>query len=265
MADAIELGDWEVAGAAGLVLVAGAVSVALKLRLEKSLLLGLVRATVQLSLLGLVLRWVFAHGSLAVTFVAMGVMTVAASRAALARAGWKLDGAFFGAFATLVVTAGLMAMLGSAVFVGTDPWYDPRYALPLLGMLLGNGLTGISLCLDSLLAVVADDRDAIELELAMGATRWEASRAPMQRAVRRGIVPIVNAMMVVGIVSIPGMMTGQILAGADPMLAVRYQLLILFLIAASTSLGCVGVAVFTVRRVIDAQHRLRPDRVHKRK
>lgn len=259
-----ELSNLDVLGAASLVLLAGAVSLAMKLRLERSLALGLVRSTCQLALLGLVLRWIFAHGALAITFAAMGAMTLAASRASLARAGWKLRGAMLGAFATLLCTAGVMATLGAAVFVGAEPWYDPRYMLPMLGMLLGNGLTGISLCVDSMLEACVEERDAIEAELAMGATRWEAARTPMRRAVRRGIIPIVNAMMVVGIVSIPGMMTGQILAGADPMHAVRYQLLILFLIAGSTSLGCVGISGFVVRRVFDDRHRLRSERIHER-
>ncbi|HJL27129.1 MAG TPA: iron export ABC transporter permease subunit FetB [Polyangiaceae bacterium LLY-WYZ-15_(1-7)] len=262
--EAIALGPWQVGGAAALVLVAGVISLALRLKLEGQLLLGMARATVQLLLVGWALEWIFAQTHLALTFAALGVMTLAATRAALKRSQWTVDGGFLGAFATLVCTAGVMAVFGGAVLVGAEPWYAPRYALPLLGMLLGNGLTGLSLCLDSLLGAFADDRARIELDLALGATRWEAARDPLRRAVRRGIVPIVNAMMVAGIVSLPGMMTGQILAGASPVEAVKYQLLILFLIAASTSLGCLGVGFFAVRRILDAPHRIRGERIHAR-
>ena len=261
---AIELSLVDVAGAAALVLVAGIVSVALRLKLEGSLVLGVVRSTVQLLAVGYALTWIFDHPALGLTVAAMVLMTLAATRAALQRAGWAIEGGFAGAFVTLVVTAGLTALVGSAVFVGAEPWYDPRYALPLLGMLLGNGLTGLSLCLDSLLGALAEDAELVEVELALGASRAEAARDPVRRAVRRGIIPIVNAMMVAGIVSLPGMMTGQILAGAPPVEAVKYQLLILFLIAASTSLGCLGVATFAVGRAIDADARLRPNRLRPR-
>ncbi len=261
---ALALSLMDVAGAAALVLVAGVVSLGLKLKLEGSLALGVLRATVQLLAVGYALTWIFDHPALWLTALAMVVMTLAATRAALARAGWAIEGGFFGAFGTLVLTAGLTALIGSALFVGADPWYHPRYALPLLGMLLGNGLTGLSLCLDSLLGALAEDAELIEVELALGASRSEAAREPVQRAVRRGIIPIVNAMMVAGIVSLPGMMTGQILAGAEPVEAVKYQLLILFLIAASTSLACLGVAVFAVARAIDADACVRPNRLRAR-
>jgi len=257
--------SWQdVAIAAALVAVAGAVSVALRLGLEGSLAVGVVRSVVQLLALGWALSWIFGRVSLAITAAAMVAMTFAAARAGIRRAGWHLEGAYGGAFLTLVITAGGSAVFGTAALVGAEPWYHPRVLLPLLGMLLGNGLTGISLCLDSLLGTFAEDAARIELELALGATRDEATREPLRRAVRRGIIPIVNAMMVVGIVSIPGMMTGQILAGAPPVEAVKYQLVILFLIAASTSLGCLGIARFAARRMIDAEHRLRPERLAKR-
>lgn len=260
-----ELGAIPVAGAAAFVLVAGIISFRLKLGLERQLALGVIRSSVQLLAVGYALTWVFAQESLAFTALAMLVMVGAAARAALARAGWRVDGGYLGAFVSLVATAGVMAIVGSALLVRADPWYQPAILLPLLGMLLGNGLNGVSLALDSLLGSLVDDAPAIEADLALGATRWEAARAPVARAVRRGIIPIVNAMMVVGIVSLPGMMTGQILGGVPPVQAVRYQLLILFLIAAATSLGSLGVATFAVRRLIDQDHRLRPDRVTSRK
>ncbi|MEZ4247919.1 MAG: iron export ABC transporter permease subunit FetB [Polyangiales bacterium] len=260
----VALSTLDLVGAASLVLVAGGTSLALKLSLERQLVIGMVRATAQLLLVGLALRWIFGHVHWALTFGAATTMILLATRAALQRSSHALTGAFAGSFVSLVLTAGVFAVLGAALFVGAEPWYHPRYLLPLLGMLLGNGLTGISLCLDTLLSTFAEDRERVELELALGATRWEAARDPLRRAVRRGIVPIVNAMMVAGVVSLPGMMTGQILSGTEPVEAVKYQLLILFLIAGATSLGCVGVAAFAASRAIDEDHRLRPDRLKKR-
>ncbi len=88
----------------------------------------------------------------------------------------------------------------------------------------------------------------------LGATRWEAARQPMQHAVRTGMIPIINAMMVVGIVSLPGMMTGQILSGASPLEAVKYQIVIMFLIASATALCTVSVILLSFLRLFNAQH-----------
>ncbi|MBU1897720.1 ABC transporter permease, partial [Myxococcota bacterium] len=80
-------------------------------------------------------------------------------------------------------------------------------------MILGNSLNGVSLGLDRALALLDEGRDAVELRLALGATRWEAARPVAVEAIRVGMIPIINTMSVVGLVSIPGMMTGQILGG----------------------------------------------------
>jgi putative ABC transport system permease protein len=137
--------------------------------------------------------------------------------------------------------------------------------IPLLGMVLGNSLTGVSLAMDSLLTDLDEHKDRIEMELSLGASRWEAARDPLSEAVRRGMIPILNSMTVVGIVSLPGMMTGQILEGASPLSAVKYQIVVMFMLAASTSLGSMGVALFVYRRLFDDRHQLRVERIQKRK
>jgi putative ABC transport system permease protein len=124
-------------------------------------------------------------------------------------------------------------------------------------MILGNTLNGISLGLDRLGGELAAQRLHVESLLALGATRWEAARQPVQKAVRTGMIPIINAMMVVGIVSLPGMMTGQLLAGISPIQAVRYQIVILFLIASGTALGTVSVVLLSYRRLFNEQHQFR--------
>jgi len=133
--------------------------------------------------------------------------------------------------------------------------------IPLLGMILGNTLTGISLSLDGLLESLDLRRDVVEMELAHGATAWEAARAPVTEAVRRGMIPILNAMSVVGIVSLPGMMTGQILQGADPVDAIAYQIVVMFMLAAASALGSIGIALLTFRRLFTTGHALRAERI----
>jgi UDP-glucose/iron transport system permease protein len=258
---AVVLNGLDLSIAAGLVLVAGGVSLVLRLGLEKRLAVASVRTVVQLLLLGLILRYVFeprVHWLLAVV---VAVMLLAASHAAVQRSESRFRGLTLLALVSLAVSAMLTTVVVTGVIVGVRPWYQPRYMIPLLGMILGNGLTGVSLCVDQLLTGLREKRDHVEMDLAMGATRWEAARGPLRDAVRRGMVPILNSMSVVGIVAIPGMMTGQILAGADPAQAAKYQIVVMFMIAAATSLCCIMMALLIYRRLFNSRHQLRAEHI----
>jgi putative ABC transport system permease protein len=147
------------------------------------------------------------------------------------------------------------------VTIRPDPWYDPRYAIPLFGMMLGNAMTGIAIGLNALANDLASRRAAVEAHLLTGATRWQALAPSMRRAARAGLIPIINAMAATGVVSLPGMMTGQILAGADPEQAVRYQILVMFLIAGATGIGLVVALWGAAWRLSDRRHRIRLDRL----
>ena len=104
-------------------------------------------------------------------------------------------------------------------------------------------------------------RSEVELHLAFGASRREALAVPLRSAVRTGMIPIVNAMTAAGIVSLPGMMTGQILAGSPPMQAVAYQIVVMFMIAAAAALGAMGAAIAAGRRLVAPDGTLRLDRL----
>ena len=252
----IDLSAAQLAVAAALILVAGAVSLALGLRIERRLGLAAVRTVVQLFLVGYVLRWVFGLDSAWAVGVVALFMVAMAARTAVARPAHKMHGATWRAFVSLVVSGSLTTVVVTALIVRVEPWYQPQYVIPLLGMILGNGLTGLSLCLDQLLDRFAERRDEIEMELALGASRWEAAREPLADAVRRGMIPIVNSMMIVGVVSLPGMMTGQILQGADPVVAVKYQIMVMFMIAAATSLSSMMIAWMVYRRMFNANDQM---------
>jgi putative ABC transport system permease protein len=154
-----------------------------------------------------------------------------------------------------------VTVLALAGLVGPTPWYSPQYAIPLFGMVMGNSMTGISLGLNTLSVAMVRERTAVEAQLMLGASRWTALRPAIRQALRSGFMPIVNSMAATGVVFLPGMMTGQILAGVDPNQAIRYQLLIMFLIAGATGSG-VLLAVFAAAwRLTDERHRLRLDRM----
>ncbi len=259
----VDLSVWDVAAVSGFVLVNGLLSVWLSLGIARQLLVAAVRMVVQLAAVGALLTLLFDVASLPWT-LAMGlVMVLFAGREIMARQTRRITGWWGYGLGTATMSVGatmvtLVALLGS---LQPEPWYDPRYAIPLFGMMLGNAMTGISLGLDTLTTAVVRDRAAIETRIALGATRFEALRPTMREAMRRGLMPMINSMAATGVVFLPGMMTGQILAGIDPAQAVKYQLLIMFLISGATGLGLLTAVVGGAWRLTDHRHRLRPDRL----
>lgn len=251
--------------AAALVIAAGGVSLALDLGVHKRLGVAALRTVVQLLAVGYTLAFIFAADTPWLVMAALFLMTVAAARAAVQRSSRTYTGIFAQSFVTLLITGTLTTTVVTQVVIGVEPWYRPQYLIPLMGMVFGNSLTGISLCLDHALQELDERRDRVEAALALGATSWEASRESLREAVRRGMIPIINAMSVAGIVSLPGMMTGQILAGEDPKVAVAYQIVVMFMIAAATALGGMLTALLVHRRLFNDRHQLLSDRIKRRK
>jgi putative ABC transport system permease protein len=128
-------------------------------------------------------------------------------------------------------------------------------------MILGNCMTGIGLGLNTLTTSLASRRASVEAQLMLGATRRVATAPVTREALRSALMPVINSMSVTGVVSLPGMMTGQILGGVPPAEAVKYQILVMFLIAGGTGLGAVTAVLGGVFRLTDARHRLRLDRL----
>lgn len=253
----LSLGD--LALAAALILVNGGLSLWLKLGLERRLMVATVRSVVQLLLLGLVLMPIFEAHNLWFVLALCAVMLVLASRAAVARTSYRYRGVLTSSFVAVVAGAVPAVLLGAFGSLGVEPWWEPQYLIPLLGMMLGNSLTGVSLGLDRAMAELDTGRDRVDARLALGASGFEAARPVASEALRTGMIPILNAMTVAGLVTIPGMMTGQILGGTPPELAARYQVMIMFLIAGSTGIGTATAVLATLRLAFDDQHRLRAD------
>lgn len=259
MDTALQLTPLQVALAALLLGVQVLLSLALKLKLARSYLWAGLRMSLQLSLIGLILTWVFAQQSWIWVLVLLGIMTLLAGQASNSRVKERYRGMYLDSTLSIFLSAWLTTAYFLAVVSRPEPWFLPQYVIPLLGMILGNGISGVALGLDRFLTNARNQRLQIESFLALGANRWEAGREASRDAIRTGLIPIMNSMMASGLVSLPGMMTGQILGGVPPSQAVRYQIVIMFMIASSTTLGTVGTVLLAQRRLLNAEHRLRLD------
>ena len=184
------------------------------------------------------------------------VMTLIAGVAAVRRIDHRFDSIYPSALFAVWSSTWLVTAITVFLIVRPQPWYSAQVLIPLLGMVLGNSLTGISLGLDRFLSELRQRRDEVELRLTLGATRWEACREVFGSAARTAMIPILNTMSVAGIVSLPGMMTGQLLAGAEPIQAVQYQIVIMFVIAAAIAIGVMLALLAAYLRITTPRHQI---------
>lgn len=225
----------------------GAVSLRLSLGLEKDLAISTVRTYVQLIALGLVLRAVFGIDSPLLVIGIIMVMVLVAAGTIVRRSPDAPRGIFGSSALAMAVTGFTVTFAVTGLIVQVEPWYEPRYVIPLAGMVLGNSMTGIALTLERTFADLDARTDEVLALTALGATPWEAAHTSVRDALRAGLIPTINSMAAAGIVFIPGMMAGQILAGADPVTATGYQIVVMLMVAAATALGSVVAVLLTYR------------------
>ncbi|NTU71293.1 MAG: iron export ABC transporter permease subunit FetB [Coriobacteriia bacterium] len=247
------IGPWQLALATLFVVFVGVVSVRLSLGITKDLAIATVRTYVQLLALGFVLRWVFGIESPWLVIGLLLVMVLMAARILVERSPDAPSGIFGSAFLSMALTTFIVTFTVTGVILQVEPWYLPQYVIPLAGMVIGNSMTGIALSIERLFADLDARSDEILALTALGATPWEAAHSAIRLALRAGLIPTINAMAAVGLVSIPGMMSGQILAGADPVTATGYQIVVMLMVAAATALGSVVALLLTYRRRFTAE------------
>lgn len=260
----IELSSFDLMVTAFLIFVLAGLTFAMSLRLAKPLLIAAARTAVQLTLIGLVLKALFATVHPAFVAAVAVFMWLAAGREVTARQKFQTRGPWrYGVgLSAMFVSSFALAVFALVAVVSPTPWYHPQYAIPLLGMLLGNTMNAVALSLDRLLSGLWQRREEIEHRLLMGQDSRAATLGLRQEALRAGMIPMINAMAAAGLVSLPGMMTGQILAGSPPAEAVKYQIFIMFLITAGTGFGSLVAVRLGYRRLFDQRDRLRLDRLH---
>ncbi|MBF0265106.1 MAG: iron export ABC transporter permease subunit FetB [Gammaproteobacteria bacterium] len=165
---------------------------------------------------------------------------------------------------SLFITTFFLTWFSLQIVIMPEPWYTPQYAVPLLGILLGNTMTGISLGMNTMTQNIYHHRHVIEQRLMLGESAQEAIKPIRNSSIRTALIPIVNSMAVAGLVSIPGMMTGQILSGTEPMTAVYYQIMIYYLISASSGFSIILSTWQISKSVFDERDRLIISRLTKK-
>jgi len=259
----VQLSITDLVLAAILMLASGALSWGFSLKLERTLLLNSLRMVVQLALIGFVLKWIFAQTSPLWTIVLAFIMIAVAGAEIVLRQNRKLKGfyAYSLGTGTMMFIGVLVTIYAVKGIIAPNPWYQPRFILPILGMVLGNTMTGVSLVISTFMDTAHRERTNIEARLAAGHPRFRALDKVLSVSLRTGLMPIINAMATTGLVSLPGMMTGQILAGADPVEAAKYQMMIMFVIAGATAMAVVIAGLGSMMLLTDRRHRLRLDRL----
>ncbi|KAF8837475.1 UPF0014-domain-containing protein [Paxillus ammoniavirescens] len=237
-------------------------STSLNLGIGSSLVTSALRCIVQLAIVGLVLQRVFETNNL---WVVAGIACLLNLLGTIEAVANKSKKRFHNMFPSV-----LFSMLGSTIPVSiigaryamaVDPFWKPEQYIPIVGMLCGNTISGVVVAVAYVLKEMYDNRDKVEMYLAFGASRFEACLPIAREALRLALTPTINQMSVIGIIAIPGMMTGAILGGSSVEQAARLQMVIMFMISASTALASIATTVITLATVVDNEHRVRPDRV----
>jgi len=209
-------------------------------RREKEILISTIRMTVQLVLTGYVLTLIFQHPNPFITVLVIGLMEAFAIFTILKKFKGKLSGRLKRVICMSMVGGTLSCLLYFLlVVVRISPWYDPQYFIPIAGMFVGNTMTAVSLGTKSLIEGMTIQKALVEEALVLGGTPKTATASIINNTFDAAIMPTMNSMIGMGIVFLPGMMTGQILSGTAPTTAITYQLAVMLGILGSVALSVI--------------------------
>lgn len=207
---------------------------------EKEILVSSLRMTVQLIIVGYILVYIFAVNHYLISIGVLIFMEIFAIRNIYARVKLKINYQLRKVITFAMVTGTTITIFYFLLIViNLDPWYEAHYFVPISGMVIGNSMTGVSLGTERLIDGIKTKKNLIENSLMLGATPNKATKNIVNDAFTAAILPTVNSMVGMGIVFLPGMMTGQILSGVSPLTAIEYQIAIMLGI-----LGGVSLTVF---------------------
>ncbi|KAF8268469.1 UPF0014-domain-containing protein [Lactarius quietus] len=237
----------------------------LQLQIGTELVISALRCVVQLTFVATILQRVFAAQNIwTVAAIALLLNLLGAFETVVIKAQRRCRHMFLIVLLAMLCSTVPISVLGARFAMGVHPFWTPAQYIPVVGMLCGNAIAGVSVTLSYVLKELDENRDKTETYLAFGASRFEACRPLAIDALRLALMPIVNQMSVTGIISIPGMMSGAILGGADVQQAARLQMVIMFMISASCALACIIVLLLALSVCVDGEHRIRSERIDRR-
>lgn len=233
------------------------------LRLSQDIGISVLRMTIQLALVGIYLKTLFDLNHPWLNGLWILVMLIVADLSILRRAGLKAR--YFALATFTAIASSILFSTAYLVILVIQPthYYDARYIVPLAGMILGNCLQGNVIALERFYSAVRKNENEYATFLMLGATRWEAVRPYFREAIKAAINPTIASMATMGLVSLPGMMTGQILGGSEPGLAVKYQIAIMICIFTSTTIASIINLKLSLAIAFNAYDVLRDDVIKK--
>ena len=244
----VDIGYVELFSASALMLVAGLVSWKLELGQTRRIAVSSVRCCVQLLAAGFLLAYLFEFQTWWLVLLVLAAMVIAATQIATSRVKSRIPGLVPAVFVSLFVSSTAIGLIVVEGVVHAEPWYNARQLVPIVGMIMGNAMAAVAVAIDRLFA----DMDARAPEMfslvALGATPHEAAAPSLKAAIGAGMTPVLANMSAAGIVTFPGMMTGQLLAGADPLAAAKYQIVVMLMLSAANTIAIVMASYLTYRK-----------------
>ncbi|WP_045227350.1 ABC transporter permease [Methyloterricola oryzae] len=257
--ETLDIGDAQLALLGGMILVPWLLLGLIGIHLSRQIALGMLRMTLQLALVGVYLKALFALNNPWLNGLWIFVMLVVADLSILRRAGLRRRSFFVSTLSAVTLSVLFSAAYLILLIIKPPLFYDARYLVPLTGMILGNCLQGNVIALERFYTSLRKNQNDYLTYLTLGATRWEAVQPFLREAIMASINPTLASMATMGLVSLPGMMTGQILGGGNPAVAVKYQIAIMLCIFTSATLAAILNLMLSLNIAFDDYDILRDD------
>lgn len=244
----VEIGYIELFAASGLMLIAGLVSFKLELGQTKRIIVSTLRCFIQLLAVGFLLNYLFDYQTWWLVILVLAFMMISATQIATSRIKTSVPGLIPTVFISIFVSSVSIGFIVVEAVIQADPWYSAQQLVPIFGMIVGNTMSAVAVAIDRLFADMDSRENEMYSLVALGATPREAAFTSLKAAIGAGMTPVLAMMSAAGIVTIPGMMAGQLLAGADPVAAAKYQIVVILMLSAANTIAIVMVCFLSYRK-----------------
>ncbi|KFI83607.1 MULTISPECIES: ABC transporter permease [Bifidobacterium] len=244
-----------------LVALAAILTVVMRLGMAKSMIWSTLRSLLQLLAMGYIIKYVIEANNPWIVLALMVFMVIAAVQITLTRADGIPRGLVMPVLLTLMVSVLIVDSVVSELIIAPSPWYAPQILIPVTGMMLGNLVAAIAVAMSRFFSDMKAREYEVEVYLSMGATPFEAAKPSIIASAKLGLIPTIAQLASSGIVLIPGMMAGQIMAGGDPLEAAKYQFVVLAALSSITIIGDTLIMILIYRRCFTELDQFEPHTV----